>query len=91
MTRLGQQRAIAVLGGPPPVPAHVTMREMPPAHGLAVFKRDDVADDPVEEEEFAQEDVMRAVAEDVADGEDGVSSRRSRWGEGAVDGETICK
>ena len=56
-----------------------------------MFQGDYVADDLVEEEEFAQEDVMRAVAEDVADGEDGVSSRRGKWGEGAVDGETICK
>ena len=67
---------------------------MPPAHRLAVFQGDYVADDLVEEEEFAQEDVMRAVAEDVADGEDGVSSSRGGgggWGEGALDGETICK
>lgn len=62
---------------------------MPPTDRLAVFKRDDIADDLVEEEFFAQENVMRAVAEDVADGEDGVSSRGR--GEGAVDGETICK
>lgn len=54
-----------------------------------MFKRDDIADDLVEEEFFAQENVMRAVAEDVADGEDGVSSRGR--GEGAVDGETIWK
>lgn len=65
---------------------------MPPAHRFAVFQGDDIADDLVEEEEFAQEDVMRAVAEDMADGEDGVSSRGGGgWGEGAVDGETICK
>ena len=43
---------------------------MPPADRFGVFERDYLADGSVVQEEAAEEGVVRAVAEHVADGED---------------------
>ena len=71
-----------------PVAAHIAVREVPEADRFGVFEGDDVADHAVEKEEFAEEDVVRAVAEDMADGEDAGGEVR---GEGAVDGEAVVQ
>lgn len=63
---------------------------MPPAHGLGVFERDYVTDDSVSQEEFAEEDVMWTITEDVADGED-CRGPSSGGLEGSVYGETIVQ
>ena len=70
MTRLRQQRPNPHPRLPAPVPPHIRVRKVPPPDGLDVLEGDDVADDVVVEEELAEEEVVRAVAEDVADGED---------------------
>lgn len=62
------------------------MRKVPEADGFGVLEGDDVADDAVEKEEFAEENVVRAVAEDMADGED---VGREVGGEGVIDGQTV--
>lgn len=86
MAGLGEEGTVAVLRGAAPVPAHVGVGEMPPADGLAVLDGDNVSDDVVGQQKFAEEDVVRAVAQDVADGEDlGWFFSSLWWGESPVD------
>lgn len=87
MAGLGKQRAVAKGRRAPPVTPDVAVCEMPPAYRLGVLQGDDVADDAVEEEELAEEDVMRAVPEDVADGED---LGPAGGGGGGGGGNAIC-
>lgn len=55
-----------------------------------MFQRDNLPNHPIDTEKLAQEDVVRVVAEDVADGEDGLAGCCLRGGgEGAVDGEAV--
>jgi hypothetical protein len=67
---LCEEGAVAIGCGASPVSSDVAVGEVPPADGFGVFEGDDVADDAVGEEEFAQECIVRAIAEDMADGED---------------------
>lgn len=57
-----------------------------------MFERDNIPDNTIKEKKLAKEDVMRAIAEDMADGEDGVPVTTIRTGfQGPIDGETIFK
>src|ERR1700755_3207312 len=85
----GQQRSIPVFRLPSPVSAHVAMGEVPPSDRLDVLDGEDVADHFFFEEKLSQEEVVRTISQDVADGEDFRLLLGSWWSECSVDGEAI--
>jgi hypothetical protein len=46
------------------------MGEVPPSHGFGVVDRHDVADDLVFKQQLPEEQVVRAIPQDVANGKD---------------------
>lgn len=85
MATLRQQTPHVLFVAPPPIAADMAVREMPVAHGFGVFDTHDFADDLVFNEEFVEEDVVRAVPEDVADRDD----FGRVLGKGVLDGEAV--
>jgi hypothetical protein len=49
---------------------NITMGEVPPSHGFGVVDRHDVADDLVFKQQLPEEQVVRAIPQDVANGKD---------------------
>ena len=67
------------------------MREVPPADGLAVVERNDIANDLLRQHEVAKQDVVRAVPQNMADGEyflRGLPLERVVGGEAVIQGQS---